>query len=348
MYKSRVSSACESIFSFHKEPNQTSSWACPLQGPPVLYLAASNDGFLCFWGHWDSKPAIFVCNPMIPGVWAILTIEIERQESRDCLIGLGFDRKLGSGKIVLCGKLYHAEQRTTTLVYNAKNNTWRKVSDIDDTFVSCMNDPFVFGGLFCWIVKSKRRGKQMVMLFSVENEAWEQPILLDERCFRPLCMLEFEKQLCFICQENVDKSSFHLWKLDMDTRSATWVKSVKHTMPRGLPFVRYVFGGEDIFYVGYQNELWACNVNNGKWWHRTVVFRPIIFRRPQRESRSRLLVPEREYISRVFQIFKRHELEIERESISRLFKPSLFRFDGGGQLWDSYQCGIDDPMSNYV
>jgi hypothetical protein len=127
-----------------------------------------------------------------------------------------------------------------TLIYNAKNNMWRKVSDIDDTFVSCMNDPFVFGGIFCWVVKSKRQGKQMVMLFSVEDEAWEKPILLDERCFCPLCMIELEKQLCLICQGiiyqgSVDKITFHLWKLDMDTCNATWVKSVKHPMPCGLP-----------------------------------------------------------------------------------------------------------------
>jgi hypothetical protein len=95
-------------------------------------------------------------------------------------------------------------------------------------------------------------------------------------------------------------------------------------------------------YRRLENELLACNVNNRKWLHRTVVFSPIIFRRPQRESRSRLLEPEREY-----KIFERPERLLElKESISRLFKPSLFRFDGGGQLWDSYQCGIDDPMSN--
>jgi hypothetical protein len=93
----------------------------------------------------------------------------------------------------------------------------------------------------------------------------------------------------------------------------------------GFLFARYVFGGEDVFYVGYQNNLLACNMNNGKW-HRTRVSRPNLLRWPERESSSRMFKPE-------------------RESSSRLFKPSLFRFDGGGQLWDSYQCGID-PSHN--
>jgi hypothetical protein len=103
---------------------------------------------------------------MIPHVWTILTREIGGRESyRDCLIGIGFDRKLGSSKIVLCGKLRRSEKITSALIYNAKNDRWRKVSDINDVFLSSMNDPFVFGELLCWVVKSKRQGKQMVMFF---------------------------------------------------------------------------------------------------------------------------------------------------------------------------------------
>jgi hypothetical protein len=136
-------------------------------------------------------------------------------------MGIGFDKKLDSGKIVLCGNLHCLEEIMKTLIYDAKNNMWRKVSNIDDTFMSCMNDPFIFGGIFFWVVKLKRREKQMVMLFSMENEAWEQPILLDERCFHPLCMIDIEKQLCLIFQGIMDESAFHLWKLDMDTRNTT-------------------------------------------------------------------------------------------------------------------------------
>ena len=101
-----------------------------------------------------------------------------------------------------------------TLIDIAKNNTWQKVSYIYNTFVPCMNDPFMFGGLFYCIVQYKRHGMEMVMLFNMKKEAWEYPNLLDEQCFNPLCLVEFEKQLFLICESKVYGVTLQVWKLD--------------------------------------------------------------------------------------------------------------------------------------
>ena len=98
--------------------------------------------------------------------------------------------------------------------------------------------------------------------------------------------------------------------------SAMWVKDIEvfSFARHGDPFFHYIFGGEDVLYMGSTYNLWDCTMMY-KVWHHTGVYHTNMFTRGNWKSKC------------------------------RMFKPSLLRFVGGAQIWGSCQCGIN-PSEN--
>jgi F-box interacting protein len=238
----------------------------PLCCPPLLSLVASNDGFLCFEGHREPNiPTIFVHNPTTPNLWNVLTVpESGPIVFQNCFIGIAFDRNLGACKIVLAGPI--SKKMTRTLIFDAKNDTWRKLKDLDDVFVPRMKEPFVFNGLFCWLAWSRGQKSEMVVSFDVENEKWEEPLVLDDRRSTPLCMAELEKQACVISVNKKNPQKLELRKLDIQgKRNYKWVKTI--TAPFQMVSSNNIsaFGGGDVMCIGSYGRFWVYHIKDKVW-----------------------------------------------------------------------------------
>lgn len=185
-------------------------------------LVASGDGLLCYDTYLRPsrmQRIFWVYNPLFPsdGNSRILMAPVtdhRRKKVRE-IAGIGFDRKNGVSKLVLCEESFdpvNCHHERTTFIYNFKELTWKHLVPQSLQINEKGEGPRLVGPamnanaqivnerLLCWLMHDVPFLciPYMVLFFDLEEEEWLDPILLHHESFVPICIAELENDVCLV------------------------------------------------------------------------------------------------------------------------------------------------------